>query len=253
MAIDSHALGGWIALHGPYLFHVTSDDATRQKILREGLIPWDDGPGSSAWNDEPFLMPRPGHVYLGTENFMRTLAASLGVQSHTLLRVDLRRLDPQRVNPDEDIFLPCGYLGKLNPSAFGIEDPTGLVDDPRYNIGRDERPYASYGEWAEDIDFGRDGSVTEASLEYGAVSFRGIVAPAALEAVRVTGETVATAMLRPNAPSETQWRHLPVGMSLLAPGRLFRGPDACHMALTEEDLMCALGREQSKEREHAGA
>ena len=108
MSIDTHALEGWITIHGPYLFHVTSDDATRQKIVGEGLIPWNEGLGSPrhGWEAEPFLMPRPGHVYMGTAEFMRTLALTLGVQSHTLLRIDLRRLDPQHINPDEDIFLP---------------------------------------------------------------------------------------------------------------------------------------------------
>jgi len=214
MPIDAGVLESWMATHGPYIFHVTSDDATRQKILSEGLIPWDEGPGSFAWETEPFLMPRPGHVYLGTEEFMRALALSLEVRSHTLLRIDLRELDPQRVNPDEDIFLPCGYLGQLEPKDFGIDDPIHLVDDPRYNTEEEPRPYASYGEWAEDTDFGRDPVVTGASLGYGSVAFRGVVPPSALEAVRVTGETVATALLRPNEPSEAQWQHLPVGISL---------------------------------------
>ena len=78
----------------------------------------------------------------------------------------------------------------------------------------EERPYENYGEWAEDTGLGRDASVTVASLGYGSVSFRGAVVPSALQAVRVTGDTVATALLRPDSSDSGQWDHLPVGLAL---------------------------------------
>lgn len=135
MAADPYWLDHYMERNGPYLYH-HSDEANIPSILERGLLPWDtEGIGTHYDGD---LTPRPNHVYLqaasnpGHGRYLET------TPSH--VRVDLRKLDPERLNPDEDTM--------ADPDAartFGI--PGTEHEWPDKPGGQ------SYGDWAEHHNF----------------------------------------------------------------------------------------------------
>lgn len=102
-AVDPAWLQKWIEVNGPYMTHQTDSEATRQKIEQEGLIPHDQGPGSQYAGT---LVPRANHSYVGRN--LKSLSAysklGEGTIKNRTLAVDLRKLDPARINADEDSF-----------------------------------------------------------------------------------------------------------------------------------------------------
>jgi len=139
----------------PALFHSAPADRA-ELILAEGLLPWDQGPGTR-FVDElewEFHEPRPGHVYLST-------SSDPVEPDHVVFAVDPRQLDPQRVNPDED-WVSEGSGRFLMGRMFGDGDGT-------------------LGEMAEAFGLGDDPQHSRASLEeFGAVAYRGAVPPSAV-------------------------------------------------------------------------
>lgn len=91
MAADPYWLDDYINRNGPYLYHRTEPHRV-QSILQEGLKPW-DAEGQEFTSD---WQPRPGHVYM-TGSKPRNVN-----QRPEYVRIDMRKLDPQRLNPDDD-------------------------------------------------------------------------------------------------------------------------------------------------------
>jgi len=171
MAADPNWLNAWIKANGPYAYHAVwprdGVDVSQQieSIKREGLIPGrraplhkqepqidpDDYGTEHDWLDW-FQTPRPGHVYLGLPG-----APHVHGQPHTF-RVDLRKLDPARLNPDEDHLHENDHT---LPARF---------------------PGRTLGEIAEHLDYGADPVDTAASAEeYDTLAHRGPIPPQALE------------------------------------------------------------------------
>ena len=102
-AVDPDWLQKWMEVNGPYMTHQTDSEATRQKIEQEGLIPHDQGPGSQY---DGTLVPRANHSYLARN--LKSLSAysrlGEGALKNSTVAVDLRKLDPNRINADEDAF-----------------------------------------------------------------------------------------------------------------------------------------------------
>ena len=102
-AVDPDWLQKWMEVNGPYMTHQTDSEATRQKIEQEGLIPHDQGPGSQY---DGTLVPRANHAYLARN--LKALSAysrlGEGALKNSTVAVDLRKLDPTRINADEDAF-----------------------------------------------------------------------------------------------------------------------------------------------------
>lgn len=154
MAADPKWLDSYMEKNGPYLYHIT-DPENVPSILQHGLIPWDQlgDRGTPQDHGTPFLRPRPGHTYLRYE--------SDPLNEHHpnysgLLKVDLSKLDPERLNPDED----------------------SMVDGPGW---RDKGE--SLGDIAQTEGWS-DPKHTQRSLEKGkkTVAYEGTIPPDAIEA-----------------------------------------------------------------------
>lgn len=137
----------------PYMLHFFKDDPNfdvSYSITNDGLIPYmaplHDAP-SSNWEgpDLEILEPRPGHVYLMHPAFYNRVN-DWDPKYNTAAIVDIRSLDPSRVNPDEDWFQSRG----------------------REWISE----HGSSGAWAEAIDL-RDPDQVRTSMEQGSIAYKG--------------------------------------------------------------------------------
>lgn len=156
-AADPNWLNQWIEANGPYLFHSTEPSA-KEKILQEGLIPHDRGPGSIYDAD---LVPRRNHSYLQTYPHWSDHAKLLGI--------DLRKINPRRLNGDEDAFasekdarrwgLPIPDARRL-PYGYDVDEYTGEEDRNRpFHVKELHAPenqfttryWNNLGHWADDV------------------------------------------------------------------------------------------------------
>lgn len=114
----------------PYMYHWTEPEKV-DRILKEGLRPYDDGQGHR-W--DPYLTPRPGHVYMMGPHPERSDYPSSGTVP---IRIDMTKLDPVNLSADEDHASGQSFLDDevTNPSeseSLGqwAEDNSHYVDDP---------------------------------------------------------------------------------------------------------------------------
>ncbi len=152
-------LGQWMARHGPYAYHGSDEDFDAE-IARNGLMPWNQIPNykPGIGQEGELGQPRPGHIYLSAtppypEDYSR------------IYKVDLRKLNPENLNPDEDWY----------------SDAPGSP------------PINSYtGQGAENLGLGDDPAHTHASMEWGKFAHRGRIPP---EAISIHGPSVISARL----------------------------------------------------------
>jgi hypothetical protein len=167
--IQSVDLEAHIEAHGPWLFHATSLEVLGA-ILVEGLRPGSEVGRSNA---EGFHRTRPGHVYLSELSQIRGLQLA-GDLPGELIGADLSRLNPGRIDPDEDMVQHAWlFEGERWVSA----------EPPIFETGWEEGPNGegTLAYWAE-TTLGFDApDVTKRSLTRGRVSYRGVIGPEALE------------------------------------------------------------------------
>jgi hypothetical protein len=154
-AVHPTWLNQWIQHNGPYLTHYTPNPNTVQDIYRNGLIP-----ASQLDQDQKFysgkLTSRPDHVYLQgsipAPNF-----------SNNYVAVDLRKLDPSNLNPDEDSLLHTNHP----------------FDDIPYGNGRTpvNFPYQSYGHWAHQYNLAHPKHTSWSLNSIGTVAHQGMITP----------------------------------------------------------------------------
>jgi hypothetical protein len=216
-AIDPDFLAEHIRQNGPYMYHGATEGAARS-ILDEGLYPHDHGvedqnwkcPNGHSWSDASLdaagvsddcpscgqqleegpknnsrsqwsgsLEPRSEHVYLGTHKYSSTYGGSAYGQKPTLLKVDLRKLNHQQMNADEDHFSPDAYQGlsrshqDFNASLQAFDPPP--VDDYDWHPGESE----TLGAWA-DRAIGGDPEATRHSMTAGSMAYNGHIPPEAV-------------------------------------------------------------------------
>jgi RNA:NAD 2'-phosphotransferase (TPT1/KptA family) len=150
-----------------YGYHGTTK-ARAERILKEGLKPW-DSPDVDQVHGNPFeyeyYEPRPGHVYLALDPKI-AIDATHDIDDDreggaTVLRIDLSKLDPQKINPDED-----GH-----PQAGNYEE----WEEADYD------KWPTLGIWAEDTGFGNDPYETVDQLNgYNSLAYRGVIPPEAI-------------------------------------------------------------------------
>jgi hypothetical protein len=200
-AADPEWLAEHIRQNGPYLYHGTSSDAAKS-ILNEGLYPHDhenvmnDESGDEEWPEdedgEPifsrsnwagqFLAPRAGHVYLGTHKY----ASNYGGIGGKMLKVDLRKLDPQKMNADEDHF---SASSRGDSSLDHRNYLTSLSEfDPPPNDEYYDGEGENLGEWA-DRALGGDPEATRHSVASGSMAYNGHIPPEAVSAWQPGEET----------------------------------------------------------------
>ena len=153
----------------PYLFHVTPAQFL-DDIFRKGLIP---GSERGHFTLNGFHRTREGHVYLCSLLFSAIVEVPEGPRA--LLRVDLRELDPERVDPDEDAVQGSCRRGR---PWVSVMPPESKCDDQ----GVEEPGQAgALATWA-DTTPGFDGpEVTRKSLDDGRIAYRGTVPASAVE------------------------------------------------------------------------
>jgi hypothetical protein len=95
MVLDKDVLDDHISRRGPFMFHVTQADAV-PAILAGGLRPGSElGVSTKDW----FFKTREGHVYLGDLSIC-ALVEVAGTRAY--VQIDLSKLDPALIDPDED-------------------------------------------------------------------------------------------------------------------------------------------------------
>lgn len=155
------------------MFHVTTAAAV-EPILGAGIRPGSDFGFSSK---QGFFRTRENHVYLGD---MLSLPVVEVCGERAYLHVDLRRLDPSLLDPDEDQVQAS--FDRPGQGWVGTPPPTRSKCDAD---GDDEYALAR---WADTIDGFDCTHVTAKSLESGRVSFRGTIPVDAISTVVVPSE-----------------------------------------------------------------
>ncbi len=181
-AVDQEWLDEWIKYNGPYFLHETTGQATRDKILREGLIPHDQGPGSVYGGT---LVPRANHSYIAWAkprhwNWMDQDGPE-GFREHVF--VDLRNIDPDRINADEDAFassrhqhtfpdIPVAHDNDVKSDEYG--NRTRVVTDEH------GRRYKDWGEFADHHQLNHPHHTTYSINDIGTACVEGGIPPDAL-------------------------------------------------------------------------
>jgi len=187
MPADPKWLEDWSAENGTFLYHLTNTrPGVVGRILSEGIVPWDEGPGARAEHAGQICEPRRGHVYLtAMDALVPRHGSNLESWLPQTLAVNLLALDPACLNPDEDAF--CAPLFAVTgPSATSFE-----IDNPDI-AGLWAHQYRTYGEWAEDLRLGSHLEHTHLSLERnGTIAYRGVIPPSALSPAEDSPELVS--------------------------------------------------------------
>ena len=196
MAVTPTFLKAWIAEHGPWVYHIARSSGVRDRILSDGLMPPElSGKRGSYAGEE--TEARPGHIYLCTAKGFSVIAdQSFGPWSDLrrqerivtdTIAVDLRGLDVTALSPDEDccfesyLTLEMEWPHLPSPGAYLAED---TVRDPylpsaKHETPEDftERPYRSFGAWAEAQNVGSCPEHTATCWQtFGSLAHRGPIA-----------------------------------------------------------------------------
>lgn len=194
----------WIVENGPYLYHGSGGRAwagDAMNILKNGIVPrqtnnpvpmaedydWtgldpskieypsDYDSNMNEWWHEP----RPGHVYLVTDP-----EAAYG---HHLFRVDIRGLDPQHFNPDDDYLRETGDT--VGPLLLPGVKYRNMPDSPFQTWDEVRQHLKTLGQQAEEQGWGDNPEDTHNSWEAhpvhpgGVVAYRGAIPPHLIEHV----------------------------------------------------------------------
>lgn len=165
----------YLAMH-THLFHVTPE-ANLDGVLAEGLIPGNQR-GQTTRTD--FFSPRPNHVYLIKQADIVIVDVNAEPR---VVAIELSFLDPDLVDPDEDIVKDCF------PHVVDVRPPVRQCDDQNNEL---PGQVGLLARWA-DTTLGFDTSdVAARSLrEYGRMSYRGTIPPEAIRKVFVPSDPIA--------------------------------------------------------------
>lgn len=195
MAIDQHELQDLICQRGPFMWHVTRASSVAA-IEAGGLRP---GSELGISSKEGFLKTRACHVYVCNPH---TLAIVEVDGPRAYLQIDLSKLNPALIDPDED---------KVQRS-FEIPDGGWVAVAPPTRDKNDAASGPSLAEWAEATDGFDAPDVTAKSLNAGLVSYRGTLQPrrshgSRFRASRRRSSTMRSAQaLEPHAMAASQRR-----------------------------------------------
>jgi len=175
VALERDKLDDYILRRGPFLVHVTRADRV-SAVLTAGLRPGSELGVSSKGG---FFKTREGHVYLCERRKVPVVEVS-GTRAY--LQIDLRRLDPRFIDPDEDAV----------QASFDIRGGGWVAQaPPRREEDEGTNPEAvgqALAEWADSTEGFDASEVTAKSLETGWVSYRGTVPPDAITIVTIPSE-----------------------------------------------------------------
>jgi len=188
-------IDAWIEDNGPWVYHVTKRvPHLRERILRLGLLP--NGVQGACSPHSLLMAPRPGHVYFRTAESFPVLVqqmyhskvwANLQKRKEILdstVAIDLRGLDPRSIAPDEDCCYESTLVVEAHGGSFievpGIAQARQVVNDTTFAQRYTDpgccadRPYSSYGQWAEAEGIGECPEHTAACWgTFGSLAYRG--------------------------------------------------------------------------------
>ena len=173
MALDKDVLDDHISRRGPFMFHVTPADAV-PAILAGGLRP---GSELGISTKDGFFKIREGHVYLGDLSIRALVEVAC---TRAYLQIDLSKLDPALIDPDEDQVQ--GSFDRKGGGWVSNPPPVNSGDGGPETVGQ------ALADWAETIDGFDAPEVTAKSLESGRVSYRGTIPPEAIQVVTFHSE-----------------------------------------------------------------
>ena len=173
MALDPDILTAYFSRRGRFMFHVTGADVV-PAILAAGLVPGSERGVSSKGG---FFKTRADHVYLGN---LLSLAIVPVAGRRAYLRVDLNKLDPALIDPDED-----QVQGSFDRGADGwVTAPPPMLPQ-----GTDpEEAGQALATWADTTKSFDAPEVTAKSLESGRISYRGTIPADAITVVTFLSE-----------------------------------------------------------------
>lgn len=177
IAIDPENLADYMGRRGPKLHHVTTREAV-DSIREHGLVP---GSQRGYRIHSGFFATRADHVYLGD---LLTVGIVEVPGERVLLAVDLRDLEPELVDPDED---------EVQQSYFRSDGPWLAHDEhpPIRQMDGDEEAPGQDGvlaAWADTTEGFDAPEITAKSLERGRIAYRGTVPSEAIEEVHLPSE-----------------------------------------------------------------
>jgi hypothetical protein len=158
------------------LCHVTAEESV-PAIQRDGLRPGSDV-GKTTRDD--FFKPRDGRVYLIAHKDVPIVEVT---GEPRVFSVDLEKLDPALMDPDEDIV--AHHLA----SMVGVTPPQRECDE-----NGEELPgqIGALAAWADDTEGFDRSEVTQRSLsEHGRISYRGTIPPSALALLDIRSQPLA--------------------------------------------------------------
>lgn len=179
------------------LYHGTDWDHIRS-ILTSGLHPWDSNGDASVYKN--WDKPRPGHIYL-SQILEGAYRASATHGQQIIVQIDPKRLDPQRINPDEDALRGWLKSGLCPDCGQPLHDDEGEIDwDVHENCPTQLSDFGmSLGDVADSIEFGNNTDVAEQNIDWRdkyhkapgreinwqGIAYNGDVTPNAIEGVWV--------------------------------------------------------------------
>lgn len=186
-AADPNWLKDWIAMNGPFMVHETSPGAYH-KIMREGLLPHDTISSGSIYDGH--LVPRANHVYLRHPGRGGMNLTHEDNTHHVV--VDLRKIDPAKLNADEDAFMHQPHQQQYDtPLAWeeAMEDADGnpVYMNPtsmerrlqiRYGLGEND-VLPSWGAYADKFQLNEPHHVAHSFNHMGTIAHEGGIHPSA--------------------------------------------------------------------------
>ncbi len=205
MAADPDWLNSWIAANGPYAYHSFGRPKVGESISEKGLLPWDHPENPSKSPYVGALQPRANHAYMGVAKEWPHPEhgrpwRGLHYKQPWVARIDLRKLDPSKLNADED------SLARFRRTP----------DSTPYN----REGYDSYGAWADAFpEYANHPLNVQRSMEgWNTFAHEGPVPPEAIEIMpymQAMEEEHKAAQQR----AESQWRTAAKAPDAMPPGQ----------------------------------
>jgi len=180
MAIDPEVLCEHVKKRGRYLHHVTPREAV-PSVLEQGLVP-----GSQLGHRQHggFFETRADHVYLSD---LLTVAVVEIPGERALLAVDLCQLNPELIDPDEDMVQQSFWSSGGRWLDHDEHPPIRQMEEGSEVQGQD----GALASWAEETEGFDAPQITAKSLNEGRIAYSGVVPPAAIEEIHHPSEGCA--------------------------------------------------------------
>lgn len=179
---EAHDPEHWYHDVGGYNLHRLPD------ILNQGLIPWNQLQHGT--NYKGLLRPRTDHVYLQNRKVWHPEEYATVEPQPPQIRVRHDKLDPQKINLDEDYLFKMGPMNLVRKGP-NVEQHSEFDPRLRNSLGIKEDSTNNQGQWmddnAEQLDLDKEEVILDhlrnpsRDWEAGTIAYNGIIPPEHLE------------------------------------------------------------------------